>query len=211
MASAPMFSPSQQRQLLALRYWLLGRQWYQASDALDFALERHQGMRKDGVTAEVVHQIAIASHLRTLPSLREPETIVVVGLTHDMVEDTGVSVETLERRFGAVASDAVWRLSKVWPGGKRPEDDYWTGIAACPHASIVKGADRIHNVGSMAGVFTLEKQREYLTEVDVRVLPMLKIARRKFPDQEPAYESILTVLRHQVALFRALVPELARP
>lgn len=204
----PPLAPQHQRQLLALRYWLLGRQWHQASEALDLAMRRHTGLRKDGETPEVVHQIAIASHLRTLPSLRHPERTLVVGLLHDTVEDTGLEVSAIAQQFGSDVAADVWALSKVGPAGKRNEEEVWAGIASNPVASICKGVDRIHNIGSMAGVFTLEKQQAYLDEVHQWVLPVLKAARRTFPDQEPAYEAILTTLRHQVSLFYSLVPTL---
>ncbi len=57
---------------IALRYWLLGRQWHLASEALEFAQAYHTGTRKDGVTPEMAHQVHVAHYQRTLAAaLRE--------------------------------------------------------------------------------------------------------------------------------------------
>lgn len=57
----------------------------------------------------------------------------------------------------------------------------------------------------MVGVFTLEKKRSYLEETERQILPMLKRAERNFPEQEPAYKNIRTVLKMQVSLVDALL------
>ena len=71
-------------------------------------------------------------------------------------------------------------------------------------ASVVKGADRIHNVQTMIDVFTYEKQKEYIRETQEFIVPMLKEARRRFPRQEPAYENIQHVLVSQAELLQAV-------
>ena len=54
----------------------------------------------------------------------------------------------------------------------------------------------------MMGVFNPSKQARYLDETEKRILPMLKDAERRFPEQEPAYKNIRTTLKMQVALYR---------
>jgi len=68
----------------------------------------------------------------------------------------------------------------------------------------VKGADRIHNVQTMLGVFDLAKQQEYIHETEEYILPTLKEARRRFPHQEPAYENIKHMLQSQIELLVAV-------
>jgi hypothetical protein len=74
-------------------------------------------------------------------------------------------------------------------------------------ASIVKGADRVHNVNSMVGVFTKEKQARYAGEVEKYFLPMLKQARKNFPEQLDAYFNIMHMLRSQVNLLKGSLDE----
>jgi hypothetical protein len=55
----------------------------------------------------------------------------------------------------------------------------------------------------MVGVFTIEKQRDYIQETQDYILPALKEARRRFPRQEPAYENIKHMLKSQIELLQA--------
>jgi hypothetical protein len=79
-------------------------------------------------------------------------------------------------------------------------------------ASIVKPADRIDNQGSMVGVFTIEKQKSYIVETQEFILPALKEAKRRFPEQELAYENLKGMLSSQISLLQAvhaMAPEVA--
>ena len=58
----------------------------------------------------------------------------------------------------------------------------------------------------MPGVFTPEKQHEYIVECETWIIPMLKLARRKFPEQEPAYENLKRMLTSQIELLRNALP-----
>jgi len=48
------------KQFIAMRYWLLGRNYLLALDALEYAAKLHTGTRKDGRTQEYFHQIGRA-------------------------------------------------------------------------------------------------------------------------------------------------------
>lgn len=185
---------------VSLRYFLLGKEFYLAADALEFGEMYHNGFRKDKVTPEFQHQIEITHYLRTLlPSFLYPEETLTASLLHDVTEDHGVLSNTITERYGPVVSLAVQLLDK---NGKDPEQ-YFAGISANPIASIVKGGDRMNNIQSMSGVFTAEKQGRYIKEVEDHFFPMLKVARRKFVRQESAYENIKHVLSSQIELLKA--------
>lgn len=185
---------------VSLRYFLLGKEFYLAADALEFASVYHNGFRKDGITPEFQHQVEIAHYLRTLlPSFIHPEETLTAAILHDVTEDYGVLSSTIADRYGDVVSVAVNLLDK---NGKTPEV-YYKGIAGNPIASIVKGGDRIHNIQSMVGVFSPEKQAKYIKEVEEHFFPMLKLARRKHVRQENAYENIKHVLTSQLELLKA--------
>jgi (p)ppGpp synthase/HD superfamily hydrolase len=182
---------------ISLRYFLLGKEYYRAADALQFMLEYHTGKRKDGVTPEAQHQIEITHYLRTLlPSLTYPEDTLIVALLHDTSEDYAVPNEVIQARFGDRVAAACFLLDK---NGKTSEW-YFASIAINEIASIVKGADRIHNLQTMVGVFNANKQLNYIVEVKHYFLPMLKKARRMFSKQEAAYENIKHMLLSQITL-----------
>jgi (p)ppGpp synthase/HD superfamily hydrolase len=187
---------------ISLRYWLLGKGYYKAVDALEFAGSYHTGYRKDGVTPEFEHQVRITHYLRSLnTSLMFPEETLAASLLHDVVEDHPVPVVEIYHRYGEQIGIAVDLLTKT--KGK-DTFQYYQQMVDNPVASIVKGGDRIHNVQTMQGVFNYDKQLRYCNEVVEYILPMLRNARRKFPQQEPAYENIKHMLNSQIELVREI-------
>ena len=201
-----MSEPTWAKQRTALRYWLQGHDFTQAAYAMTWAESYHQGTRKDGVTPEFSHQVAIASHLRTFAGiLRYPEETITVGLLHDVREDYNVSDEEVRALFGDLVADAVDDLTKEFRGVKRDEEDVFLAIGDSPISSVVKGTDRIHNQSSMPGVFGREKMADYGDETRRMIMPMLKRARKVFTDQEPVYEALGLVLKTQLTYIDALV------
>lgn len=194
------------KQRIALRYWLLGAGFHKAAEAMDFAEQFHTGTRKDGVTPEFAHQVQIAHYLRTqLASVRHPEETLTVALLHDVREDHEVSDSQIRSLFGNMVADAVDSMTKEFRGHRRDDVSLFERMAANPVSSMVKPADRINNQGSMVGVFTTEKMSDYVQETKELFLPMLKSAKRSFPDQEAAYEAAKLVLVGQIDLVEAVI------
>lgn len=186
-----------------LRHMLLGRSWFSALRALQLGMDIHTGLRKDGVTPEFLHQVEIALYIWTLTdSLLYPEETMIAVLLHDTPEDypTLCSHRDVEIKFGERAGRAVYLMDK---NGKTQEA-FFAGLAEDPIASIGKGGDRMHNIRTMPGVFDLEKQLKYKSEVRENFLPMLKAARRVFPEQNNAYENIKHVFGIQLELLDSI-------
>lgn len=194
---------------ISLRYYLLGRaetnpEYLRALDALEYAASLHVGLRKDGVTPAFQHQLEIAQYIRSISRyLRYPAQTLAATFLHDVAEDFNIGFEELAQRFGPEIAGAVALLTKKHRGLKIPPEEYFRKMAACAIASVIKGADRINNLQSMLGVFSLQKQKAYCAEVEVYFLPMLKAARREFMDQEPVYENLKLMMRSQLELLRA--------
>lgn len=187
--------------LVSMRYFLLGKGYYRACNSLEFGLSVHTGTRKDGITPEFMHQLAIMHYVRTLlPALMYPEDTLSACALHDTPEDYNIEQSKIESIAGERATAAVFLLDK---NGKIIENQF-KAIALDPVASIAKGGDRIHNTQTMVGVFKREKQRKYAAEIPALFFPMLKQARRLFPQQEPAYQNIKHVLVSQLQLLSAI-------
>lgn len=200
------------KQFHALRYMLLGRRYFTALEALEFAKEIHRGKRKDGITPELDHPITVTLFLATLePSLLHPETTLAASILHDVVEDSPTTIGQIEFMFGAAVSRPVQLLTKEKNGIKRSTEEYYQGLSQDPIASLAKGADRVHNSQTMTGVFTLQKQQEYMEETRKYVLPMLKIARRRFVQQHAAYLNIKLLLVSQLQLLEQIHQAKRRP
>lgn len=194
------------KQRIALRYFLLGAGFKKAAEAMSWGEGYHRGVRKDGTTPEFAHQIGITSLVRTqLGCLRHPEETLVVALLHDLREDYDVSDAEVRERFGTLVADAVDTMTKTFRGARRDDESLFERIAANPISSIAKPADRINNQDSMVGVFTPVKMASYVDETRRLFLPMLKKAKRSFPDQEPAYENSKLILNSQLAMLDAIL------
>lgn len=191
--------------LISFDGWLRGKQYYKALSALNLAKEVHVGTRQDG-SPELSHPLAVALFIRTLAtSLLLPEETIASGFLHDSVEDHRLSLDNIRNCCGDQVAEAVMLLSKInMHGVKRSHEDYFSALALNPIASIVKGADRIHNIQTMIGPFSLERQERYLVETHESILPMLKRARKLFPQQELAYFNLKFMIDSQVELIKAI-------
>lgn len=188
----------------AMRYWLLGAGWHTALKAMEMGLEHHDGDRKNG-NPEFSHQMFQAQYARTLPSLMFPEETLAVIFLHDIVEDHDVPISTIHAEFGEMIGNGVDLMSDVDAQGKeRPPELYYPAMVASPLASLAKGIDRMHNFQSMLGVFDMAKQQRYIEETREHILPMMKAARKKYTQQEPAYQNVKHVLLTQMDLIRAM-------
>ena len=210
----PMTDSYSSKLFVTLKYYLLGKKYYIALKALEYARKHHDGLRKDGITPEFQHMLEIALYLKDLSSSMDNEELVLAAaLLHDTVEDCDISIYELEEKFGKKVSHSVWLLTKKTKNITKKYDSYFSDIANDPIASLVKGADRINNVQSMnrkhvetnKTVFSLEKQKQYVQEVKTYFLPMLKKAKQEFPQQTHSYFNIIFVLKSQVELIELLI------
>ena len=193
------------KQLAVMRGWLEGKGYYVAAEALELVRGLEQGTRKDQQTPKFHHQLSVARLITTLePHLLYPEETIAAAFLHDILEDHGDiwTVEKLKVRFGEHIADAVWRLSKKSNGMVKDFPRYFSDMTACAIASIVKLADRAHNLQTMQGVFSYEKQAAYMAEVADWFHPMIRQARRNFPRQYPAYENLKLFLLCQYRLIQ---------
>jgi (p)ppGpp synthase/HD superfamily hydrolase len=191
---------------IALRNYLLGARYHTAMKVFDYAQKIHNGFRKDGVTPEFQHQIEIALFITTLKDLQNEEAVISAALLHDVLEDyPEIRTSDIKKLAGKDVMTAVVLLSKEVQGQVRcSPEEYFNQIATNPIASIVKGCDRIHNLRTMVGVFTKEKQLRYVKEAQQFFLPMLKEAFGLFPIQHLAYVNIRTTLKIQIELITSI-------
>ncbi len=189
---------SYEKQLTELQAFLRGKEYYLALKALHFARELHTGLRKDGVSPEFSHQVFLVNYTRTLlPGIMFPEETLASLFLHDSPEDYDhkVSFDDIESMFNTRIRDAVFALTKKYRGQTVPYPVYFHRIANDPVASIGKGVDRTHNFLTMGDAdWTIDKQEDYLLEGNEWFLPMLKLARKNFPEQTSVYENLKSVL-----------------
>lgn len=199
---------SHQKRKIAMRAYLSGKEYYSALKAMALVEEIEVGFRKDGETPKFDHQLKVVEILATLePWFIFPQETLTVGFLHDVLEDHGerYSTSDLNARFGNTVGYAVWVLSKKNQGMVRTPEAYFEGLGLGPITSLVKLADRAHNISTMIGAFSDEKQLQYAEEVEKYFHPMAKRARKQFPSQYQAYQNLLMILNLQVDLIKARI------
>lgn len=195
---------------LALKYYLTGAKYNIALKAYHFAKRYHSGTRKDGITPEYQHQLEIALFITTLKGVEDEEEAIFYALMHDVLEDFAeVSVGLLKDEFPIAWVNNLQFISKKICGVKTYNNlyEYFDKMSSAPLVALTKGVDRIHNLQSMTGVFTHEKQKAYIEETNKYFLPMLKVAVENDPTLFSAIMNIRTVLKCQVALLNATLGE----
>jgi GTP diphosphokinase / guanosine-3',5'-bis(diphosphate) 3'-diphosphatase len=123
-------------------------------DAYELATEAHSGQTRASGEEYVSHTIEVAT---ILAQLRLDTTSIVVGLIHDVVEDTELSLDDLSDRFGpevATIVDGVTKLGKVQfrSATEQQVENYrkmLLSMAEDARVILVKLADRLHNMRTL--------------------------------------------------------------
>ena len=155
---------------------LMGSNKQIALKALSIAEEAHKGQfRKDGTTPYIEHPMKVASFLYTL-GIREDE-ILAIALLHDVLEDTKVTAHAL---LGAgFSKEVVAAVCLVTKKSDYNNKEYYENILMDPYATIVKIADRAHNLATLYN-FTPEKRQKYLEETKEYIIPLLNKAQHTY-------------------------------
>lgn len=123
-------------------------------EAAQFAEEAHQGQTRASGEPYINHPMAVAEILAEYQM--EAETIIA-GVLHDVVEDTPVTIEEVEERFGHRVANLVRGVTKVGRIGTvyRNEEEIENfrrmllATAKDVHVMIIKLADRLHNMRTL--------------------------------------------------------------
>ena len=136
--------------------------------AFRFAYELHKGQYRASGEPYIAHPIAVAGLLRDLGG---SSVMIAAGFLHDVVEDTEITVEEIETRFGVEVRrlvEGVTKLSKFNFSSKRERQAenfrrMFLAMAADIRVIVVKLADRLHNMRTLEHLAP-EKQRRISLE-----------------------------------------------
>lgn len=138
-------------------------------DALHFAAERHRDQRRKGADRApyVNHLIEVVDLLARVGGVEDVETLQA-GALHDVLEDTEVTPEELETRFGGVVRRVVEEVTDDPELGS--EERKQAQIDHAPHlserAKLVKIADKISNIRAISETppagWSVERRRRYV-------------------------------------------------
>ncbi len=129
-----------------------------------FAEKAHAGQKRSSGEPFSIHPLEVAS---ILVDMGMDVDTIAAGLLHDTVEDTGVSIAELEKRFGTEVAklvDGVTKLGRLAYKTKEEQQvenlrKMFLAMAKDIRVIIIKLADRLHNLRTLEYVEE-EKQRE---------------------------------------------------
>jgi (p)ppGpp synthase/HD superfamily hydrolase len=125
--------------------------------AYALAKERHNGQKRwDGSDYFSTHLVRVSQDAQKLAFYQYTKEIVsIVGLLHDIVEDTPTSIDEIYDKFGKVIGNSVKSMTHL------PDEEYHRYIerlSVDTYAILVKLADLNHNLETVTG----NKRKLYL-------------------------------------------------
>ena len=124
---------------------------------IEFIKEKHKGQTRKHGAPYHTHPIAVAE---LLSKKWFSDEYIIVGLFHDLFEDTSTTYSEILKLTNSIIADAVKLLTKE---KGYVMEEYIKGIKQNPIAKMVKLADRIHNL-SEAHLASIEFQEKYIKE-----------------------------------------------
>jgi GTP diphosphokinase / guanosine-3',5'-bis(diphosphate) 3'-diphosphatase len=143
--------------------------------AYDFAKQAHKGQKRASGEDHFVHCLEVA---RLLTDLKLDPSVIAAGLLHDVVEDTPVSTEEIQERFGEEVARLVAGVTKMEHvsldtervGKGKPRDreaEYLRKTLLAMNDDVrvilIKLADRLHNMRTL-GHLSHERQQRMARE-----------------------------------------------
>ncbi|KAB8329910.1 bifunctional (p)ppGpp synthetase/guanosine-3',5'-bis(diphosphate) 3'-pyrophosphohydrolase [Scytonema tolypothrichoides VB-61278] len=122
--------------------------------AFEFAYQLHEGQYRKSGEPYICHPVAVAGILRDLGGSAD---MIAAGFLHDIVEDTDVTIEEIEQRFGKevrLLVEGVTKLSKINFKSKTESQAenfrrMFLAMAQDIRVIVVKLADRLHNMRTL--------------------------------------------------------------
>lgn len=140
----------------------------QIAKAYELARDAHSGQSRSSGEPYITHPVAVAG---IMASMRLDAQSIMAALMHDVIEDCGVSKESLVEQFGQQVADLVEGVSKLTQikFGSKAEaqaENFRKMMMAMTkdiRVILIKLADRLHNMQTL-GALTPQKRRRIAQE-----------------------------------------------
>ncbi len=190
------------------------------------ALQAHKDMRRKSGEPYIYHPLAVAQI--AVEEIGLGTTSIVAALLHDVVEDTHLELEDIERDFGKkVASiiDGLTKIAGVFDQGSSPQAENFRKMILTlsddARVILIKLADRLHNMRTL-GSMPRDKQLKISSETIYLYAPLahrlglyaikteLEDLYLKYTDPE-TYKSIATKIKQTKASRDRFIKEFINP
>ena len=135
--------------------------------AYDFAKKAHLGQKRKNSEPYITHPVAAAE---TICEWGLDEATVAAALLHDVVEDTGRTIEDIKKEFGQETGflvDGVTKIGKVRYSGIEAKVEnlrkFILYLSQDIRVILVKLADRLHNMKTLYAL-PIQKQKRIALE-----------------------------------------------
>ena len=163
--------------------------------AFEFSYRLHEGQHRASGEPYIQHPIAVAGLLRDLGG---SATMIAAGFLHDVVEDTDVTPQEIEERFGVEVRqlvEGVTKLSKFNFSSKTESQAenfrrMFLAMAQDIRVIVVKLADRLHNMRTLEHLPDHKRRRIALEtrEIFAPLANRLGIGRFKWELEDIAFK-----------------------
>ena len=147
-------------------------------EAYEFILKKHEGQKRRSGEPYYHHLVEVAY---IIASLHAGPNTIIAALLHDVVEDTDVTVEDIEKMWGEEVANLVdaltkiqrLKLSKITSEEFEAEDHrkIFIGMAKDIRVILIKLADRLHNMRTL-GALSAERQQAIAKETTEVFVPI---------------------------------------
>lgn len=137
--------------------------------AYTLAEEQHFHQKRASGEEYIIHPLSVALYLTEMKADKE---MIATGILHDVVEDTDVTLETVQQEFGSTVAtlvDGVTKITKLKSSSNKSDlkaETIRKMLFAMIHdmrVIIIKLADKIHNMSTLI-FLPIEKQRRIAKE-----------------------------------------------
>lgn len=139
--------------------------------AYDFAKAAHTGQLRKSGEPYFVHVFTTA---KNLAELNMDGNVVAAGFLHDVLEDTKVTEEEMQKSFGDDITNLVLGVTKLgtvkYKGVERSVENlrkFFVSMAEDMRVIIIKLADRLHNIETLSHVREDKQKRIALETLEV--------------------------------------------
>ncbi len=140
--------------------------------AYESAAMAHQGQLRESGEAYISHPLSVAT---ILAGLGLDDVTIAAALLHDAVEDTGVGLADIEKDFGPVVAsivDGVTKLDRVSFDSRQAQQaatmrKMLVAMAKDPRVLLIKLADRLHNMRTIAAMPEWKQKRSAQETLDI--------------------------------------------